>query len=288
MRTTAQMLRLGGAIFFASIAAFAFADNFLRDDGTFQPVTSSSQSVTAGTGLAVSPTPCTGTCTIGLAVPVSVADGGTGNTTGAAHTLPVNEGTAPQGATATGSVGQCLGSGGASADPSFTGGCWVLLATLTANSSASLSDTTHITSAYADYEIVFENLLPTNNNTTCEIQVHSGAAFQSTAYLASINFVSGGIGTGTNLTTYIPCSQATNLQNTGSGLVGRIMVHNPSSSARAALWNGQFTYVSTTAQVNQVGGEWNSAAAVDGFQIIPVAGASPTWASGSVKVYGRL
>lgn len=281
-------LRLLYALPWLALCAFAVADNFLRDDGTFQPITSSSQSVTATAPITVTPSPCTGSCTIALTTPITVPQGGTGNATATAHSLPINEGASAQANTGAGATGQCVGSGGASADPSYAGGCWRLLNTLTASTSASLSDTTNVTSTYNDYLLVFENLLPTNNNSTCEIQVHSGGAFKNTTYLASVNFVSGGLGSGSNVTTYIPCSQATNVPNTGPGIVGWIMIHNPSSSSQMTLWNGQFTYISTSAQINQVGGGWNSAAATDGFQIIPVAGASPTWASGNVKLYGRL
>lgn len=277
-------LRLYLALPWLALCAFAAADNFLRDDGTFQPITGSTQSITNGNGLTMTPSPCTGACTIGITAPVSAANGGTGVVSPSAHTIPINEGSSAQANTGAGTVGQCLGSGGASADPVYASGCWKLLNTLTASNSASLSDTTNVTSTYVDYMLVFDNLLPTNNNSTCEIQVHSGGSFKSTAYLATIV----ANGTASNVTTYIPCSKATDTPNSGAGIVGWIMIHNPSSSAQMALWNGQFTYISTTAQINQVGGGWNSAAAVDGFQIIPVAGASPTWASGTVKLYGRL
>ena len=267
------------------IEALAFADNFLRDDGTFQPITSSSQSITNGNGLTMTPSPCVGSCTIGITAPVSTANGGTGVVSPAAHTIPVNEGASAQANTGTGTTGQCLGSGGASADPPYAGGCWRLLNTLTASASATLSDTSSMTSTYSEYLLVFENLLPTNNNSTCEIQVHSGGAFKNTTYLASNNF--GTVAPFTS-TTFIPCSQSANVPNTGPGISGSVMAFNPSSSAQATLWSGQLVYITSAAQINQVGGIWNSAAATDGFQIVPVAGASPTWASGSVKLYGRL
>lgn len=287
--TIFRTLRLGAAIFLASVSALALADNFLRDDGTFQPITGSTQSITNGGGLTLSPTPCVGACTIAITAPVSAANGGTGVVSPTAHTIPINEGSSAQANSGTGTTGQCIGSGGGSADPSYLGGCWRLLNTLTASTSSTLSDTTSITSTYNEYVLVFDNLLPTNNNTTCEIQVHSGGVFKSTTYLGTINW-SGGIGGSENTTTYIPCSQTTTTQNTASlgGISGFIMLHNPSATSQGAMWNGQFTYIATTAQVTKTGGIWNSAAAVDGFQIVPVAGATPTWASGTVKVYGRL
>lgn len=283
--TIFRTLRLAAAVFLASVSALALADNFLRDDGTFQPITSSSQSVTATAPITVTPTPCVGSCTIALTVPITVPQGGTGNITATAHSLPINEGTGAQANTGAGTTGQCMGSGGGSADPSYASGCWRLLNTLTASASSSLSDTTNITSTYNDYLLVFENLLPTNTNTTCEIQVHSGGTFKSTTYLASNNF--GTIAPFTSAT-FIPCSQSANVPNTGPGISGSVMAFNPSSSAQATIWSGQLVYITSAAQINQVGGIWNSAAATDGFQIIPVGGASPTWASGTVKLYGRL
>lgn len=281
-----KFLCRGVATVIGFIIALAFADNFLRDDGTFQPITSSSQSITNGNGLTLTPSPCVGACSIGITAPVSSPNGGTGVVSPTAHTIPVNEGASAQANTGTGTTGQCVGSGGASADPSYLGGCWRLLNTLTASASATLSDTSSMTSTYSEYLLIFENLLPTNNNSTCEIQVHSGGTFKNTTYLASVSF--GALGGVSNVTTYIPCSQATNVPNSGGGISGHIMAFNPSSSAQATMWGGLFFYIAATAQLNQVGGIWNSAAATDGFQIVPVAGASPTWASGSVKLYGRL
>src|SRR5690348_10699019 len=84
-----------------------------------------------------------------------------------------------------GTTGQAVLSNGASADVSFKSGPWTLLNTLTASASASLSDTTSLTSTYSEYEIVFANLIPATNNDTCSFLVHSGGAFKSTGYLTT-------------------------------------------------------------------------------------------------------
>lgn len=288
--TIFRTLRLAAAVFLASISALALADNFLRDDGTFQPITSSSQSVTATAPITVTPTPCVGSCTIALTVPLTVPQGGTGNVTATAHSLPINEGTGAQANTGTGTTGQCLVSQGSGADPVYKTGCMVFLATLTASNSATIDDQTAcsgancITSTYSDYDLVFENILPATNNTSCEIRVHSasgGAGFKTTGYLGE---VVSGISGGTT-TTFIPCSQATNVPNTGSGVSGTIRIHNPGSAAQPSIWNGQFVNVTTTAQVNACGGIWNTAAAIDGFQVLFSAG---NITSGTVRIYGIL
>jgi hypothetical protein len=56
----------------------------------------------------------------------------------------------------------------------------VLLNTMTAANSATLSDTTSLTCAFTSYEIVFENLIPATASATAELQVHSGGSFQAT------------------------------------------------------------------------------------------------------------
>lgn len=72
--------------------------------------------------------PCTafgttaGTCAQGndsrfIATPVTVPNGGTGNTTAAAHSIPVSEGTAAQAAVGPCTTSQVIVGGGASADP---------------------------------------------------------------------------------------------------------------------------------------------------------------------------
>jgi hypothetical protein len=60
----------------------------------------------------------------------------------------------------------------------------VLLNTLTASSSASLSDTTSFTSAYSAYLLVMENLIPATNAVSLELQLQAAGVFQTTGYLA--------------------------------------------------------------------------------------------------------
>jgi hypothetical protein len=57
----------------------------------------------------------------------------------------------------------------------------VLLATLTASASASLADTTNLTSAYSRYELVFTNIIPATNAVSCRLRVNVGGV-QTTSY----------------------------------------------------------------------------------------------------------
>ena len=70
--------------------------------------------LTGGTGITI-----TGTtnATIALTVPVGSANGGTGNSSPAAHTIPINEGSGSQNNTGVGTSGQAIVSNGTSADP---------------------------------------------------------------------------------------------------------------------------------------------------------------------------
>src|SRR5262249_53151655 len=68
-------------------------------------------------------------------------------------------------------------------------GGWQLLNTLTASSSATLSDTASFTSTYVEYRIDFENMLPvTGGGVIPQIQIHSGGAFQTTSYISTVAF----------------------------------------------------------------------------------------------------
>lgn len=206
-----------------------------------------------------------------------------GQTTLNNHSILLGQGTSPVSNTGTGTIGQCVVSQGASADPAFVSGCRVLLATLTASNVATVSDTTHITSTYKDYEVVFENLLPATNAVNCEIQIHGGGAFKTTGYLGTAV----DNGTGGNVTTYIPCSgtTVTTVPNNNGGVSGTFRILSPSATAQPTLIAGQFVYLGTTARIVQTGGAWNTAGATDGFQ---VSFSSGNITSGTIKIYGLL
>lgn len=164
----------------------------------------------------------------------------------------------------------------------------LLLTTLTAAVSASLQDTTHLTSTFTEYELRFRNILPASANQPLELLVHSGGVFQTTNYLCSQSGADGGTGwDSAGTTTYIGVTRTATTfpANSGSGVSGWIRVVNPTNTSAPKQWFGQFTYYNgTTCTVVDVSGFWNGGnGAVDGFQVKPVSG---NITSGSIEVWG--
>lgn len=163
----------------------------------------------------------------------------------------------------------------------------VLLATLTASNSASLSDITHITSAYQVYEIDLIDILPATNGVSVELQVHSAGAFQAASYLTNYGFTSGTVNTMTvssAVTTYIPLYPTSQAANTGPGISGVIRLYNPSGTTAPKMVNGTVCqYNGSIIVTGTIGGYWNANGAVDGFQILFSSG---NITSGTVKIYG--
>jgi hypothetical protein len=240
----------------------------------------------AGTGIQVSG--ATGAVTVSLISPVTAATGGTGVASPATHTIPINQGASAQANTGTGTTGQCVVSNGASADPGFISGCRVLLLTLTAaGTPASLASTNIFTSAYNEYELVFEGLLPTTTLATGLLKVNSGGV-QSTSYLASQNQATNGTFSGGALTTSLVLTGTTSQVNTGPGLNGWIRVHNPSGTAAPKMWTGQTNWNNSTPAngLSWPSGYWNNNAAVTGFEFTFSTGTIIN--GGVIKVYGFL
>jgi hypothetical protein len=237
--------------------------------------------LTAGTGITISGTT---NATVALTTPVSSANGGSGNSSPTAHTIPINEGSGSQNNTGTGSKGQAILSNGA-ADPSFQSGPWTLINTLTASNSTALQDTSSLTSAYAEYEIVIEDMISATNAVSCEIQVHSGGTFQSTTYVSGYLVGNGSTASSANSTTFIPCSAGATMSNTAP-MIAIFRVNNPSAAVTLKPWTGfGESFACAVVCATTFGGYWNNSAAVDGFQIVMSSG---NITSGKVKVYGRL
>lgn len=179
----------------------------------------------------------------------------------------------------------------------------VLLATLTASASSSLTDvgncgtggsTGCFTSTYLNYQIVLTNIVATTPSTNlgCQIQVWNGS-YQATGYITAFLGEVAGTLTASNPTTYIPCfpvgsgTGASTL--TAPGASASFVVSNPSAVAKAQ-WNGSYVASNNILVNTQAGGGWwNTAAALTGFRVClgTVAGTcAGTIASGTVKVYG--
>lgn len=209
------------------------------------------------------------------------------NATTTAHGLAIWEGSSAMGNTGAGTTGQAVVSNGASADPTFQSGVWVLLNTLTASNSATLSDTTHFTSTYNEYELVLENILPATSLSLCEIQVQSGGTFQTTGYLSNDARFSGGTVATTAETTFVPCGPNSGVLNTEPGISGRITLYNPSGTTFPKHFTGNVS-ASFTGPTNigaNIAGFWNANGAVTGVQFLFSSG---NITSGTIKIYGRL
>lgn len=154
-----------------------------------------------------------------------------------------------------------------------------LLAVVVANNSSVLSDTTHFTSAYDDYMLVIDNLVPANNQVEPQLQIHSGGVFQSTGY---VNGAGGA-------TTYVSLSSgnATIYNGAGMGYSTVLWLKNVNSAAVnkfVEIPRGVWFTGSAAASSAAPFGSWTSGqGAIDGFQIMMSSGPIAT---GSIKIYG--
>jgi hypothetical protein len=237
-------------------------------------------SVAAGTGITASPSPIVGAGTISLTAPVTAPLGGTGVVSPATHTIPINQGASAQINTGTGTAGQCLISQGASSDPIFASGCRVLLNTLTASNSATLSDTTSLTGAYPDYEIVFENIVEATASQPLELRVQSGGAFKTTGYQG---YAIGTGGAGFAPTTFIPLTLNGAIATPLNGYSGHFRIINPSQSSVAAVYGMSAGFTTAIADTAQFSGAWTTAGVVTGLQFLFGSG---NITSGTIKIYG--
>lgn len=210
--------------------------------------------ITAGTGLAV-----TGTCNISTS----------GTCTPALASI---------------AAGTVLGNNSTSSAVPTAQSAPLLLNTLTASNSATLSDITSLTSTYSFYEIVFESLIPATNNVDVQLLVRAGGVFQPNTYVAKAISPNGTAILNNNVTTYIPLGDAAgDTSNASPGISGSMRVYSPSTSAIHS-WIGLLG-ISTGGNIIpvQVTGMYNSAVVIDGFQIKASTG---NITSGVVKIYG--
>lgn len=165
-----------------------------------------------------------------------------------------------------------------------TSGNRVLLATLTASSSASLADTTSLTSTYDSYLLVFEGILPATNSVACRLRVNSGGV-QTTSYLANLITRTSAV----DETTFIPIatSGASLLaSNTGPGIYAQAFVYQPSGTSAPKMVSATGSYLNSSSNISNFvsGGYWNGGnGAVTGIEITMSSG---NIASGTVKIYG--
>lgn len=188
-------------------------------------------SVTQGSGMSFSTTPCTTTCTVSV---------GSGNK--------------------------------------------VLLATLTASNSATLADTTSLTSTYNRYEIVFSQIIPATNNVSCRLRYNVGGV-QTSGYKSTLLFGQGAA-TGSNTsTTFILCaSSSEGLTNADPGLDAVCSINNPSGAVKSKTicTIGHTGNSDPTISATSVGW-YDTNGAVTGIELSMSSG---NITSGTVRIYG--
>ena len=165
-------------------------------------------------------------------------------------------------------------------------GKW-LLNTVTASTSATISDLTSFSTGFKHYEVVLDDILPVTASTSCQIQVHTGGVFQSTVYVSTGVIVdpAGVTGYG-SITNSIPCSYPGGTSNSLPGVSGSFIVENPAQTTAVKVWRGHSAYrfPGQGITVDSSSGYWNGGnGAIDGFQVLFNSGSI---ASGSVSVYG--
>lgn len=206
---------------------------------------------------------------------LAVTGGGTGVTTLAAHGLVVGNGASAVNVTGAGTAGQALISNGASADPTFQTGAFVLLNTLTASSSASLADTTSFTASYTRYFIVLEGIIPATGAVNAQLRVNSGGV-KSTSYLSS-----------DGATTFVPLTlAASTLATTQPGLFAQAILYQPSGTSARKMVQIASVYVTGAAPTSaRISGYWDGGnGAVTGIELSMSSG---NITSGTVKIYGQ-
>lgn len=161
------------------------------------------------------------------------------------------------------------------------GGGPVLLATLTASTSATLSDTTHITATYDHYEIVFDQIIAASASVHLETQltVNNGSSWLATNYLNPE----------TSITTYISLLDAsTTLEPAvlnGIGISGVLHLIGPNSTtARGCSVTGQLLVPAASSNISAfMAGNNTNTSTVNGIRFLFSAG---NITSGSIKIYG--
>ena len=165
-------------------------------------------------------------------------------------------------------------------------GAHCLLNTMTASSSALLSDTTSLTSTYAHYDIVFTNLVPTVNGSTCGIQLQNGGSIQNSGYSGYV-YVFNATVTAFVQTTYIPCTYDSYWTTSGQGISGTVHIDAPSqtSTPKSVLLLGLGGPAASGVSQFIGGVMWfgTNNGAITGYEVIPSTGLI---LSGTVQVYG--
>lgn len=180
---------------------------------------------------------------------------------------------------------------GSSGNPTFRAvacadlpaGARCLLNTLTASSSATLSDTTSITSTYRYYDIELDNITPASASAFTAV-FYVGGSYVSTNYNSFAAILAGAY---TNTTSTTNVILASSVNTTTVGFSGLVTLVNPSSANAYKHFFGQIanqpsgeSYLEST----MISGYLNNTTAISGIQFKFGTG---NIASGVIKIYGH-
>lgn len=185
----------------------------------------------------------------------------------------------------TGTAGQALVSQGASA-PLYKSGVPVLLNTLTASNSVTISDTTSITATFNDYELFFENVIPATAATNLELQLFISGVAQTTSYLGQAEAIANGVAAFAQPTTFIQVGG--NTTNSQPGVSGKCTIYGANTASVTKQVVCQTTSVNGSGQAVLLissGSYTATTGPVTGVQFLETSG---NITSGSVKIYGIL
>lgn len=181
--------------------------------------------------------------------------------------------------------------------PASSGGGLTLLNTLTASNSATLTDTTSLTSAYDEYQIHFQNIVPVTNATNFFLRVstNGGTSYDSGANYAwsSLFYNPGGsvLRGASSGQTYIDIDGQFNTDSlsnssTDGGFSGMFMLVNPLSNSVQKKFYGQGAFTNSSGPIpsnSNVSGTYQSTSAVNALQFFMSSG---NIASGVIRIYG--
>jgi hypothetical protein len=228
--------------------------------------------------------------------PVTVGQGGTGDTSFTAYSV-LTGGTTSTGAlqnvSGVGTTGQLLVSNGASALPTWQTvgtGNLVLIQSLNASSSATISFTTGITSTYTSYLFVFSALLPATNTATFGFQVstNGGSSYISSGYSSGINYNNYNSASFTNANSTTNAVLTGPLSTTsGYGFSGYLNCYNISNGDNVSFAGLGSFYGSSSGQGTMVtyGAGAGTTTDVTAFQFSMSSG---NIASGTISLFGIL
>jgi hypothetical protein len=174
-----------------------------------------------------------------------------------------------------------------------------LLNVLTASNSATLIDTTSITSVFDEYMIVFRDVVPatTKAGLLMRVSTNGGSSYAATSYNSTIFGI-----TDTNLTVFRGETSTVGFQlsgadvsfdgvgnSAGAGLSGVLYLHSPSSANNKkvtgnSVWAGDLSTEASAVNAADFGGFYTgSASAINALQFLMTTG---NITAGTVQIYG--